>query len=66
LFFPPDWASEEVMESSNIYDRYDAPPTKRRNWTEVAQITVLSAIVLVFLVIAGGSAVGLLANAMHH
>jgi hypothetical protein len=54
------------MSSTNVYDRYDAPQTAKRNWAEVAQIAVLSAIVLVFLVIAGGSTVALLGSAIHH
>jgi hypothetical protein len=63
----PDRADKVVfMSTTNVYDRYDAPQTPKRDWAQTAQIAVLSAIVLVFFAIAAGSALALLGSVIHH
>jgi hypothetical protein len=54
------------MPGTNVYTDLNAPESNKRSMGEVAQIAVLSVIILVFLVIAASSGVGLLVSAMHH
>jgi hypothetical protein len=54
------------MPGTNVYDRFDTAPTKKRDLGETAQIVVLSGIILVFFAIAASSAMGLIVSAMHH